>query len=223
MLRLLILSTFILQVSSIYELNPNATITVIPIRVDKNLTIIDNFFQDIDAVINVERSKLPKSSFNYYPGRRYKLLKRPDDPYFEGKQCGFSEITTIPEKLLPGQKIPHCDGQNFRALLVYLEDRLFDGTALYKHRESRQLACIKGDKIFKKEKEYVRETDGYMNGSNDRWEMLYKTKMIKNRAVIYDGDLYHSADMEKWVEGRMTFGCFQPLPDPVPWTFIVNS
>tara|TARA_B100001059_G_C17810173_1_gene571777 strand:+ start:436 stop:1107 length:672 start_codon:yes stop_codon:yes gene_type:complete len=221
MLRVILFSTLIVLASSIYELNPNATTTVIPIRVDKNLTIIDDFFLDIDAVLNVERNKLKKSTRNYYPGHRYELLKRPDNPYFEGKRCGFSEITTPPEELQNPQKIPHCDGQNWRALLVYLEDRPFDGTALYIHRESGQLACTKNKPILREELEYVLDTDGYMNGSNYRWEMIYKAKMIKNRAVIYDGDLYHSVDMEKWVPGRMTFGCFQPMPDPVHWTFDV--
>ena len=44
MLRVTIFSTLIVLASAIYELNPDATVTIIPIRVDKNLTIIDNFF-----------------------------------------------------------------------------------------------------------------------------------------------------------------------------------
>jgi hypothetical protein len=221
MLRVTIFSTLIVLASAIYELNPDATVTIIPIRVDKNLTIIDNFFQDIDAVLNVERQKLPKPDHNYYPGHRYELLKRPDNPYFEGKRCGFSEITTTPEEMQEPQKIPHCDGRNWRVLLVYLQDRPFDGTALYMHRASRGLVCTGGDSLLRDELKFINNTDRYMNGSNDRWEMIYKATMKKNRAVIYDGDLYHSADMEKFVEGRMTFGCFEPIPDPVHWTFDV--
>ena len=220
MLRVIIFSTLLVLASSIYELNPDAIRQEIPITVDKSVIVIDNFFKDFDLFNTVERVALPPGDDNYYPGIRYKITKKPDDPFFEGWKCGFSVFTMPPEELVPPQKIPHSDGAKWRAFMVYLEDRPWDGTGFYKHKPTGQFVLPgKAGSLMQDELEYVKETDGYITSSNDRWELLFGVEMKKNRAIMYDGDLFHSSHLQKWVPGRETFSCFKPLPDRVHWSF----
>lgn len=223
MLHTLVFFSILSLALSVYELNEHPIINTVMLTPDKNVIIIDNFFKNFEKVRDVEKEKLKRRiRVNYYPGHRYKLLTKPDDPYFDGKKCGFSMMTVKPGEALPMQKIPHTDGIEWRALLVYLEDRHYDGTGFYRHKGSNIIKAPVDESfqnMLDNELQYVKEKDGYISDSNERWELLLHVEMKRNRAVIYDGDLLHAPYIKKYVEGRMTFGCFEPLTKQVHWTF----
>lgn len=219
MLRYILCINLFVLGQSIYELSDMSIVQEVIIG-NTSIQIIDNFFKNIDLVKEVGREPTDWN-VGYYPGVRNKLLQKPDNPYFDGRTCGICELTTKPEDLIPYQKMPHADGFGLEALLVYLDDREDDGTAFYRHIESGKINTkdMSSGSIIQNELQYVKEDDGYISNSNDRWELVYKVEMKKNRALIYNGNIFHSAYIKNFRKGRETFNCFTPVLPRVPFTF----
>ena len=223
MLRCLLFINLFVLCQSIYELNDMAIVQEVIIgnsTSNSSIQIIDNFFKNIDLVKQVDRVPVEKD-VGFYPGVRYRLLEKPDDPYFDGRTCGICEITTKPEDLSVEQKMPHVDGGGQEALLVYLEDREDAGTSFYRHIKTGKIKVkdFSDAEILHLEKAYIKEDDGYITDSNDRWELLYKVEMKKNRALIYRGNIFHSAYIKNLRKGRESFNCFTPVLPKVQFTF----
>ena len=209
---ILILLLLFSPVHALWEFG-NHKFNIVNVTSELTVIVIDNFFRHIDRIEQVQTKRAQDR--DYYPGTRWKLLKPIDHWYFEGRQCGFSEINSPPQALMPGQKIPHVDG-DAEALIVYLND--IAGTSFYRHRGTgytRLNFTMEELKIFN-EVEHAKHLEGYMSGSNDRWEMIYHVEPKRNRAVVYNGSFFHTTHTK--APYRRTFGCFTTR-EPLPYTY----
>lgn len=198
---------FLPSCEALWELN-DYTVQDVIVAEGFEIIVIDNFFKHLDD-IECLRVEVGLAS-NNYPGVRYKIFDEPDHPAFSDYMCGLSSFTLPPHELNRMQRIPHSDGPNDDAILVYLKDDDNDGTAFYRHRGS---GSINPDfdnyrSTMKHEASLTKPEDGYLFGSNDRWEMIYHVKAKRNRALIYDPYYFHSAYINSsW--NRTSVSCFK--------------
>ena len=211
---MILLFLFIVPTLALWEFSDNQIIQHVPIG-PNTLTIIDNYFKHIDLI--EQEPVTPAADNDAYPGRRWSLLNKPDNPYIAGQACGFSTMEIPPHVLKGGQKMPHSDG-DVDALLIFLHDDEHGGTGFYRHRETgymnpydfaleEQIATIKI--------EFDEPEEGYISGSTDRWEMLYHVPAKRNRAIRYNGLYFHSPYVKNYTHGRRTINCFPSHK----WTF----
>lgn len=209
---ILILLLLFTPVHALWEFGDHK-FNIVNVTSELTVIVIDNFFKHIDRI---EKVKTKRAKVNdLYPGTRWKLLEPIDNMYFEGRQCGFSEINTPPHALLPHQKIPHVDG-DAEALMVYLDDTA--GTAFYRHKGTgyTRLNFTTEELHIFDELGKARLLEGYMSGSNDRWEMLYHVEPKRNRAIVYNGSFFHTTHTK--APYRRTFGCFS-VEEPLHYTY----
>jgi hypothetical protein len=111
----------------------------------------------------------------------------------------FSILTTPKEKVLKVQSHPHTDNVAL-AGLIYLNKKRYGGTCFYKNKLLN--ACVL---VAENQEEYDRLTqdydanfkdvDGYVSGSYDQWELVYRTDGRYNQFVMYPGNVFHSVDV----------------------------
>jgi hypothetical protein len=113
--------------------------------------------------------------------------------------CNLSMVTLAPSELAPLQRIPHVDTVNSRqvALLHYLCDERYGGTAFFRHRST-------GFETISAEREgtYIQARDrelaagaplaGYIRDDSRNYEQIEAVQCKFNRVVIYRSQLLHS-------------------------------
>jgi hypothetical protein len=156
----------------------------------------------------------------FYPGVRARVLPS----YFEGlapvlapvmrevfgqrdrvnfTRALYSIVTTPPEALSLAQRIPHIDGleEGMIAILHYLSDEDFGGTAFYRHRSTgyetvdaahhpRYIEALRAD--FARHGE---PAPAYIQGDTPIFEQTARYDAVFNRALIYRSSLLHCADL----------------------------
>lgn len=116
----------------------------------------------------------------------------------------YSLLTQAGEQLRGLQSIPHFDSYELLAfaMLHYLNDGDFSGTAFYKHKstgfetitESRKQLYLDA---LETEGHRHRNGLGYISDSNPYFERIYTVDYVPNRLVLYPSCLLHTAHVIK--------------------------
>jgi len=197
------------------RLNPNATIRIEKVRRDIPVLMIDDFYEDADAV----REEGVKASFDqslaFYPGR-HASISNPQVDIVKSQLCAivgavsglkvpaqqvhsdFSLLTTRPSDLLSAQKHPHTDPVALTGI-VYLTPHSNSGTNLFYNRvldlhavtteedKSRLAEFMDGAGAAFVPKGYQVDTEC--------WEKLYTIEGKYNRYASFPGCVFHSIDV----------------------------
>ncbi len=204
------------------------------------VVVIDNFARSADRW----RGEAAGDGFafrgDFYPGKR-----RPVGPdYFAdvGRRLGsilrtvygcrrslkvdralYSIVSTCSDQLSLAQRIPHIDDVSAHAFAMvhYLSDAPFGGTAFYRHR-STGLARISAER----HQDYLSALEAdlahhgtpqaaYVSGGTPVFEHIGSAGFAYNRAVIYPGNLLHCSIVPKHIDhpdapqnGRLTIAAF---------------
>jgi len=106
--------------------------------------------------------------------------------------CHLSLVTLRPDELTPMQRIPHVDTVDpWRiAILHYLCDETFGGTAFYRHRETGlQTIGQENEALYLQARDLELEHDppprGYLQGDSGCYQQTALVEARFNRVVIY--------------------------------------
>ena len=205
--------------------NPNPTLQVVPLFDGHECLVIDNALQDPHgwAVFAVEQRARFQPSGLSYPGLELWLAEEAMARYADffaqhlrsrlgGRRTinianRLSLVTLPPESLAPRQWLCHRDnrgvppGECLFASVIYLfEDPALGGTSFYRpRRSSAETEGLVEDcrlldaATFRQRHPEVRP--GYMVQGNDWFEHVVSLPARWNRAIFYDGGLFHSGDI----------------------------
>lgn len=207
------------------------------------IIIVDNYASEIAPVIkHACKQEYTVDTNSYYPGRRakapksyvYSLLKPiyeklrqvyqvPEHMRFQPRLGYYSLVTTEPEKLSALQRIPHFDSNNtyYLAVLHYLNEGSFGGTAFYRHRETgfERITSERRDhylRSLQKQLDDFGELEAkYIIGDTELFQQIALVGYKPNRLVVYPGNLLHSGIINSEVDlhndpmhGRLTGNIF---------------
>ncbi|GAA5525490.1 hypothetical protein Maes01_02060 [Microbulbifer aestuariivivens] len=143
--------------------------------------------------------------------------------------CCFSMVTKPPQALLPIQSLPHFDATNGRqlAMLHYLCDKPFHGTALFRHRQSG-FENILDERISTYQAQAGKHLEqvqpGYASECGQWYERIGEVEASFNRVAFYPASLLHSGIVENGeplsdqpASGRLTITGFIDLTDKLVW------
>lgn len=159
---------------------------------------------------------------NFYPGRLAPApleyvgaLSRALDPLIREHydlpdvapwraSCNFALATLAPERLRLAQSIPHVDTVDPLqfAVLHYLCDPAFGGTAFYRHR-STGYETLTVDRLETYQSALDRELEaeppqsGYINGDTAQFALMHRTDCVFNRVIVYRSCLLHSGQIPR--------------------------
>ena len=225
-------------------LNPNPKIQMVALSNGQQVYVIDDFVQDPQALVSLARSASQQFQVlagHPYPGTQLGLphdMVAELDTYFEQHLRGrlhtgpalasygrFSRVTQDSSTLGAVQRICHTDdsniepGQMISAAVHYLfQDPQLGGTVFFRSLMSssdtqeflRDAASMDGNAFGNK----YGIPAAYMTHSNRYFEVIGRVPAQWNRAVFYDGSIFHSGDIQ-WSSseyqagmGRLTVNAF---------------
>lgn len=138
----------------------------------------------------------------------------------------LSMVTLAPEQLSPLQRLCHHDngddipGISFPASVLYLfKDAALGGTSLYRPKQGRQEMARLMEQWAQlpsgEFSEVIGTAPGYLNASNEYFELICTVPARWNRIVFYDGGIFHSAHItqpellsDDPARGRLTLNGF---------------
>ena len=202
--------------------------------------VIDNALSGAERLIDRAASAPWDVKSPYYPGIRARAPQDYADalarvltaPIFDAfgwatggllaTETSFSLVTTPPEKLIPFQRVPHFDGPDPHTLAVlhFLSDDPETGTSFFRHRATGF------ESVDETRYPLYRETtdrevaersppEGYLRGSNDRYERTAQFSCAYNRILIYQGHTLHCGHIPEGFafsddprQGRLTVNTF---------------
>lgn len=177
---------------------------------------------------------------DFYPGQR----KHIDPDYFAdiGTRLGsilqsvfgctrslhveralYSIVSLDPSALSLAQRFPHIDdlASNAYAMVHYLSELPFGGTAFYRHKRtgfSRISQMLHQEYLEALQEDLTADagnSSGYIQGSTQAFEQIGRVDFAYNRAVIYPGNLLHCSIVPPTIEhpndpmrGRLTIAGF---------------
>jgi hypothetical protein len=185
-------------------------------REGEPVVVIDDFAADPDVLRAVAVASDFGPASHHYPGVRAAL---PDD-YLANQlrdivtvlaeafgQAGpvevidasYSIVTTRPEDLAIGQRLPHCDAhaRNRIALIHYLSPDT-DGTAFFRHRSTgfetvdERRAALYADQLAAELRHGGLPPATYISGDTPLFERTTVAEARYNRALLYRSCLLHS-------------------------------
>ena len=204
------------------------------------IAIVDNFADDPDQLIAFACEAHFEKIGAFYPGPR----ARAPSAYMTGvasivapvvsalfgggdslrlDRALFSIATTPPKELTLAQRFPHIDSVNERAIAIvhYLSQNEFGGTAFYRHRatgfesvsEARHARYL--DKLKSDILKFGEPSPAYIAGDTTLFEQIGRVEAKFNRAVIYRSNQLHCAILPNDAplpvaprEGRLTIASF---------------
>lgn len=227
--------------------NPDPTIRFVPIAPDQHCLVIDDVLADPQGLIRWACGQTFEPPRGYpYPGQVVdvppELAQRMADYFalYLRKPLGvrrvldlsarLSLVTVPPAQLEPRQWQCHRDRLAadprevlFAASVLYLfPEPALGGTSFYLPRQSeRQTDQMIEDSQVLDARQFSRRyglQPGYMAGNNPYFECVARVPAAWNRMIVYDGSLFHSADVDQSAvlstnpaRGRLTlngfFGC----------------
>ncbi len=137
-------------------------------------------------------------------------------------ECNFSIVTLPPERLAPRQRIPHVDTVDPLqfALLHYLCDARFGGTAFYRHRATG-FETLTAERLASYESARDRElaarppAQGYIAADTAEYEQIGAVDAQFDRLIVYRSRLLHSGRIAPGIdlpedprEGRLSANIF---------------
>lgn len=184
------------------------------------ILVIDNFAKEIRSVVeHACQQEFLADASSYYPGVRarvpksyaYSLLKPiyeklrdvfevPENLRFQPRLGYYSLVTAAPAQLSVLQRIPHFDSNNtyYLAILHYLNDGDFGGTAFYRHKKTgfeRISVERREEYLAVLEREFAISGEpqpGYISDNTDLFEQIGVVDYKPNRLVVYPSNLLHS-------------------------------
>lgn len=225
--------------------NPRPQVQVLPLYEGQHFLVIDNALREPQRWVDwacQQRAHFALSA-HAYPGLELWLaegaMARFGDYFAEhvrGRMGArrtlslgnrLSLVTVAPDELLPRQRLCHRDNPGIPAhecmvaSVIYLfHDAALGGTSFYRPRrppdQTEQLAhdarVLDGAAFAQR---YPELGSGYMVDSNDWFERVATVAPAWNRAVFYDGGVYHSGDLrfparlsDDPAQGRLTMNGF---------------
>lgn len=203
--------------------NPRAFATVVPIFDGHQCVIIDDFLAEPETMVEyaaLERDHFFDSADNYYPGPELPLTGRFVSSVQEafllhartplkarrvlGITSRLSLVTRRPEQLLPGQRMPHRDSYDLAemegvgAMVLYLfSDERLGGTSFFKPKLPPEEINALLRELRRKEKAGESPAPGapatFAIASDEHFEKVLTVAPKFNRAIFYNGELFHSA------------------------------
>ena len=230
-----------------YQINTKSKNTLLKVGNEKTpIIIIDNFLVDPQLAINfaVKQSFVSgKEHNNFYPGVRtpvdsdygntvlkaiapifYNVIGIPEHLTLQPISGSYSLLTQHEENMDLLQCIPHFDNNlmfSF-AILHYLNEGDFGGTALYRHKPTgyENINELRKPHYMEEAQQHI-NTKGdperkYFTQSTNHYELLEVIAYKPNRLVIYPSTLLHSAFIENPINdvnsdpttGRLTANLF---------------
>ncbi|MES2316317.1 MAG: DUF6445 family protein [Pseudomonadota bacterium] len=225
--------------------NPAPRIELLAIAGHKPCIVVDDFLLDPEAMVDAvarARDGFAPAPLNAYPGIE---LPAPDalsaqlDGFFMQhvrQRLGarrtvrmhsrLSIVTLAPQQLQPLQRVCHRDrlaaeaDQSVAAAVVYLfRDPALGGTSFYAPRqgmaETERLITAWNGMGQAAMTEVIGAEPGYLVGSNRYFELLATVPAKFNRAIFYDGSMFHSSHVTRPellnadpAQGRLTLNGF---------------
>jgi len=224
--------------------NPTPTISVVPLPSGQRCLVIDDALADPQAVVDwaSEQAFGPPRGYPY-PGQVIDAppamaLRVVDHFAMHARNAlgarrtldaavRLSMVTTPPQALQPTQWQCHRDRVTddpaqwlFAASVLYLfRDPALGGTSFYVPLQSAaETDRLLADSQLLAAHEFSARYDlqpGYMSGSNAFFERVASVPAAWNRLIVYDGGVFHSADMDAPAllsadpaRGRLTLNAF---------------
>jgi hypothetical protein len=228
------------------RINPQAKLDIVELANGAKVYVVDDFVQDPDALVALAQGAAGQFNViagHPYPGPLLDLpdsLARELDAFFRQRLAGplqlgaplgmsarFSRVMQDAATLDARQRICHRDdsglepGEMISASVHYLfKDEALGGTVFFRslmsdadtqqfrHDANTLDASAFGDKYGL--------SPGYMTESNRYFELIGRLPAKWNRAIFYDGGIFHSGDID-WADhkaryladpGRLTINAF---------------
>nr|WP_314545411.1 DUF6445 family protein [uncultured Massilia sp.] len=147
-----------------------------------------------------------------------------------GMASRLSLVTRRPDQVLPAQRLPHRDsdglpaGEGMAAMVLYLfKDERYGGTSFFKprvpmHEIAALLQELKGQELAGTTPEQEQEQEQgptFAIASGRHFEKVLTIPPRYNRAIFYDGAVFHSGDLhtpalmvDDPCAGRLTVNAF---------------
>jgi hypothetical protein len=220
--------------------NPRPLIRYVAIPGHAPCVLVDDFLLDPHALVAeaaAARARFAVDPANYYPGPELDLGRevalRLDEFFIQHVRRALGAQRTIsvaarlalatlaPHQLHPLQRLCHRDcvdlapGTGAAAAVVYLfEDARMGGTSFYK--PTRDAAATA--RVLRQAHAGVADSAhaaAYLSASNADFEQLCTIAARFNRAIFYDGEIFHAAQIEQAAlldpdpaRGRLTMNGF---------------
>ena len=223
--------------------NPDPVIRSVPLAAGQQGLVIDDVLADPAGLVRWVQAQRFEPPLGFpYPGRVLSappaVAQRVTDYFAQHLRkplgvrrlldltCRFCLVTVPPAQLEPRQWQCHRDRVAadpreilFAASVLYLfRDPALGGTSFYMPRQSdRQTDQMIEDSQLLDAREFSERyglQPGYMMGSNAYFERVANIPAAWNRMIVYDGGLFHSADVE--AAGLLS-------PDPVVGRLTLNG
>ncbi|MUI14147.1 hypothetical protein GJV26_17030 [Massilia dura] len=206
-------------------LNPYPNVSVVPIFDGHQCVVVDDFMLEPEALVDFavrNHAFFVKAPGNYYPGPEFPLggamAARIHDSFLLHARAPLkvrrvvsmlsrlSLVTHRPEQVLPGQRLPHRDtaglpaGQEMAAMVLYLfKDERHGGTSFFKPKVPLPEITALLHELRRQERAGEAATadvpSTFAIGSTRHFEKVLTIPPRYNRAIFYNGELFHSGDL----------------------------
>lgn len=206
-------------------LNPHPQIGVVPIFDGHQCLVIDDFMLEPDELVTYaarNHAHFKDDPRNYYPGPELPLggtfaagvrdffLQHARTPLKARRMLGMASrlslVTRSPDQVLPAQRLPHRDsdglpaGEGMAAMVLYLfKDERYGGTSFFKPRVPMpEIAALLQE--WKRQElagttPAPEEPPTFAIASSRYFEKVLTIPPRYNRAIFYDGAVFHSGDL----------------------------
>lgn len=206
-------------------LNPNPHVSIVPIFDGHQCVVIDDFMLEPEALVDFaarNHAAFAKAPGNYYPGPELPLggdmAARIHDSFLLHARAPLkvrrvtsmlsrlSLVTQRPDQVLPGQRLPHRDtvglpaGQEMAAMVLYLfKDERHGGTSFFKPRVPLPEITALLHELRRQDRTGEAVTadvpSTFAIGSTRHFEKMLTIPPRYNRAIFYNGGIFHSGDL----------------------------
>lgn len=206
-------------------LNPRPNISMVPIFDGHQCVIVDDFLLNPAELVDhasTNHAQFNDDPRNYYPGPEMQIggafaaclrdafLQHARTPLkarrVTNMMSRMSLVTRRPEQVLPAQRLPHRDidglpdGEGAAAMVLYLfQDARFGGTSFFKPKVPAEEIAALMQQLRRQElageTPPAAEPPTYAIASSRYFENVLTVAPRYNRAIFYDGRLYHSGDL----------------------------
>ena len=206
-------------------LNPDPRVSIVPIFDGHQCVVVDDFMLEPEALVDFAAGNhafFAKQPGNYYPGPELPLggamAARIHDSFLLHARAPLkvrrvasmvsrlSLVTQRPEHLLPGQRLPHRDtvglpaGEEMAAMVLYLfKDERYGGTSFFRPRVPMEEITSLLHELRRQERTGEVPTADlpptFAIGSTRWFEKVLTIPPRYNRAIFYNGGLFHSGDL----------------------------
>jgi hypothetical protein len=198
--------------------NPRPTIRYLPIDAHHSCAVVDDFLLDPRALVaQAQREQFATEADNYYPGPEFRLGQSfafALDEFFMQhirRSLGARRTVSVSARLslatlgsgqlAPLQRLCHRDatafppGEGLAASVAYLFDQpRMGGTSFYVPRQSLEETA----QLLRDARDgAVAVEAAYMHGSNQWFEQVCTVPAKFNRAIFYNGEVFHAAQIEE--------------------------